>query len=303
MKKFVIHIGWKLKPVSGAYILYLDDEKENIERIYDLIPGDYLNIRITEPLKKFCVGFSASNREHIPCPTGELVEGNRMQCQSCSFNEFYICRALCQGDFCHPSSEDAKEHCWKTIASVYLTHIAGKIKVGSSTHPLRRWLGQGSDAGICIAEGVGLAPRALEHQIGSKLSLPLAIRINQKMKYLGKAIDKETIKTEMLAVIDEIYNSIQSEILLPRDKLKEITFLDSFHGNINQINARPQIKKITDAVFELSGEIVGVKGNILVLKNGATFYTANLSSFIGLYVESSEEKSEMKGQKSLFDFV
>ncbi|KAF5413177.1 MAG: hypothetical protein C5S38_07075 [Candidatus Methanophagaceae archaeon] len=63
------------------------------------------------------------------------------------------------------------------------------------------------------------------------------------------------------------------------------------------------VMKITDDIFELNGEIVGVKGTILVLKNGATYYTTNLSSLIGLYVDISEEKSEMKGQKSLFDFV
>ncbi|MHA1461606.1 MAG: DUF2797 domain-containing protein [Candidatus Heimdallarchaeota archaeon] len=303
MSKFVVHIGWKLKPKSSAFILYIEDEKSGKERVYDLTPGNYLNIRVSEPKKKYCVGFSSTNGEHIPCPTGELIESNRMQCQSCSFNEFYLCRAICQGDFCHPSSNDAKEHCWKTTACVYLTHIAGKIKVGSSTNPLRRWLGQGSDAGICVAEGVGLAPRALEHQIGLKLSLPLAVRITQKMKFLGKSIGRGKINEELQAAIDEIYESMKSEILLPKEKLEEITYLDSYHGTIPEINARPIVKKIADDSFELSGEIIGVKGTILVLRNGATYYTTNLSSIIGLYVDISEEKSEMKGQKSLFDFV
>lgn len=301
--RFVVHVGWKLKPKPSAFILYVDDEKSGKERVYDLTPGNYLNIRVSEPKKKFCVGFSSTSGEHLPCPSGELVESNRMQCQSCSFNEFYICRAICQGDFCHPSSNEAKDHCWKTTASVYLTHIAGKIKVGSSTNPLRRWLGQGSDAGISIAEGVGLAPRAFEHQIGLKLSLPLAVRITQKMKFLGKSIEKDKIHEELHTAIDAIYNSMKSEILLPREKLEEITYLDSFHGNIPEICARPLVKKIADETFELSGEVVGVKGTILVLKNGATYYTTNLSSLIGLYVDISEEKSEMKGQKSLFDFV
>lgn len=303
MLKFIVHVGWKLKPKPRAFVLYIEDEKSGKERVYDLTPGNYLNIRVNEPKKKFCVGFSSTTGEHIPCPTGELVERNKMQCQSCSFNEFYLCRAICQGDFCQPSSDEAKEHCWKTTACVYLTHIAGKIKVGSSTNPIRRWLGQGSDAGICIAEGAGLAPRALEHQIGSKLSLPLAVRITQKMKFLGKSLGKDKIYGELHATINEIYHSMKSEILLPREKLEEITYLDSHYGTIPEISARPLVKKIADDTFELSGEIVGVKGTILVLKNGATYYTTNLSSLIGMYVEISEEKSDMKGQKSLFDFV
>ena len=79
-------------------------------------------------------------------------------------------------------------------------------------------------------------------------------------------------------VYDNVIKSMKSEILLPREKLEEITYLDSYHGTIPEISARPLVKKITDDSFELSGEIIGTKGTILVLRNGATYYTTNLSS-------------------------
>ncbi|MHA1243574.1 MAG: hypothetical protein ACTSP7_03265, partial [Candidatus Heimdallarchaeota archaeon] len=60
---------------------------------------------------------------------------------------------------------------------------------------------------------------------------------------------------------------------------------------------------LDESGLDISGEIVGVKGSVLVLKNGSTYYTTNLNSLIGSYIDLDEEVKEMKGQKSLFDFV
>jgi len=299
---FILHVGWKLKPQPEPYIMFnkLGSEQENI---LILKHGENITIKVKPNQKKICVGFNNALRKHIPCPTAELLPLNKVQCQSCSFSEFYICKAICQGDFCHPSSEEAKEYCWKTPASVYLTHIAGKVKVGSSTSPMRRWIGQGSDAGISIAEGVSLAPRALEHQISTKFSLPLAVRTSQKMKFLGKKIDKDKITNQLQSFIDEIYKTMKSEILIPKKDLKSIVFLDKFFSEIPSMNTQPLVLKLDNAGLEVSGKIVGVKGSILVVKNVETYFALPLASLIGIQAHLSQEYEEMRGQKSLFDFV
>ncbi|MBN1329537.1 MAG: DUF2797 domain-containing protein [Candidatus Heimdallarchaeota archaeon] len=302
MNKFVLHTGWKMKPKPMAYILYITKDSKH-EQILELVPRKPLTIRIPANEPKFCIGFNNPQGERIPCPTVEIIPQNKVQCQSCSLNEFYLCRAYCQGDFCHPSSEEAREYCWKTITSVYLTSISGRIKVGSSTNPLRRWIDQGSDAGIIIGQGVGLDPRALEYQIGTKLSLTMAVRTSQKINYLGKQIDRKQISEHMSKAIEEVYSSIKSETLVSRDKLEEITFLDEFYGEISKIQMRPQIKKRSSEGLEIGGTIIGVKGSILVLKNLETYFATNLNDLIGSHVLISEESIEMKGQKSLFDFV
>ncbi|MGC9780613.1 MAG: DUF2797 domain-containing protein [Candidatus Heimdallarchaeota archaeon] len=302
MRVFIIHFGWKLKPKTVPYLVYLPEDSTK-EEVYALKPGANITIKIAPNESKYCIGFNNYEDARFSCPTAEKIPMNRSQCQSCSLNEFFFCRALCQGDFCQPSSEEAKEYCWKKNAYVYLTYIAGKIKVGSSTSPHRRWIGQGSDAGISIAKGVGLAPRALEHQIGTKYSLPLGIRLTQKVKLLGKSIDKKTIEKEIMLLVDEIQKSMKSEILIPRDKLEPITFLDEFYGNIPTITARPILKKLESTGLEISGEIIGIKGTILVVKNVGTYFALNLSTLIGLNATITDDAQEMKGQKSLFDFV
>ncbi len=302
MNVFITHMGWKLKPHPDPFITFTEDGNEQ-ESILFLRQGENITIRIKPDQKKMCVGYNSAYGKHVKCPTTEELPLNRVQCQSCSLLEFFICRAICQGDFCHPSSEEAKEHCWQTPTGVYLTHIAGKIKVGSSTSSIRRWIDQGSDAGIKIAEGVGLAPRALEHQISTKFSLPLAVRINQKIKYIGKKIDKNQITRELKSFIDEIYSTMKSEILIPKKDLKPITFLHKYYSGISDMTAQPLILKLDNFGLNISGEIVGVKGSILIVKNIETFYALSLDSLVGIHAYLSQEYEEMKGQKSLFDFV
>lgn len=303
MKKFVLHFGWKMKPNPIPYFLLANDNVSMAEEVFELLPGKELSIKVDAKSMKYCVGFSTPKGNRISCPTAEILDGKNFHCASCSLSEFFTCKAICQGDFCNPSSAEAKKHCWNTKAYVYLTSITGKIKVGSSISVIRRWLGQGSDAGVVIAEGVGLEPRALEHHIGSLPEFPLAIRVTQKMKSLGQKINKEKLTAEMEEAINLILSTIKSNILYPKEKITGLTFLDEFHGEINNIEARPMIKTLDESGLDISGEIVGVKGSILVLQNGSTYYATNLNSIIGSYIELDESVKEMKGQKSLFDFV
>jgi hypothetical protein len=291
-----------MKPRPEPYLLYTEHGSEQ-DNILFLKLGENITIKIKPNQEKLCVGFSNAVRKHVQCPTAEVLPLNRVQCQTCALSEFYICKAICQGDFCHPSSEEANEYCWRTPAHVYLTHIAGRIKVGTSTNPMRRWIGQGSDAGVTIAEGVGLAPRALEHQISTKFSLPLAVRINQKVKFIGKEIDKDQIMIQLESIIKEIYSTMKSEILIPKKDLDSVIFLDEFYGKISSLRAQPLVLKLDKTGLDISGKIVGVKGSILIVKNVGTHFALNLDSLVGIHAHLSQDYEEMKGQKSLFDFV
>jgi hypothetical protein len=292
-----------MKPKPGPFFLLADDNVSMKDEVLELSPGKDITINVEPESKKYCVGFSTPKGNRISCPTAEILDKKNFHCASCSMSEFFTCKAICQGDFCHPSSDEAKEYCWVTKAYVYLTSIAGKIKVGSSTSVIRRWLGQGSDAGVVIAEGTGLEPRALEHLIGSFPEFPLAMRINQKMKTMGQPLDKEKITQEIEQAIEKIYSTVTSKILYPKEQLSGVVFLDEFQGSINKIKARPMFKTMDDTGLDFSGKIVGVKGSILVVQNGSTYYATNLNDLIGSFIEIKDEVKEMKGQKSLFDFV
>jgi hypothetical protein len=302
VKKYIINTGWRLDPKPTPYIAYISEEETN-PVVKALKPDSSITIVVPEKEPKFCIGYTNSNKEHLPCPTAEIVPLNKIQCQNCAFNEFFICRSYCIGEFCQPSSDAAKDYCWNKTAYVYLTYITGKLKVGSSVNPFRRWLDQGSDAGITIASGAGLDPRGLEHLIATRFSLSLAIRLTEKYKQLGTSFNKEEISKLFAETIDKIYSESSTKTLFPKEELEPIRFLDEFHGLIPSLDSRPIVKTLSEKGLKFSGKIVGVKGSILVVRNNNTNYATNLDSLIGMHIELNEEIIEMKGQKSLFDFI
>jgi hypothetical protein len=301
--KFLVHAGWQLKPKVTPYLFLSEDNNSTNYSLYYLLTGEPITIDIKPLESKYCVGYSSSEGERIPCPKKNRVPLNQTKCSYCSREEFYLCRIYCIGDFCHPSSEEAREYCWSTNAYTYLTVVAGKLKVGSSTNPKKRWLGQGSTAGITIAKGKGLNPRALEHHIGKRFGYKLAIRKKTKMDYLGDKENKTIIAERMEGAINKVYQNISSEILYPKNKLKPITWLTDYYGGITGLTSRPISKELTKKGLTLSGEIVGVKGSLLVVKNNNTYNICNLHSLIGTEVTIKKELSKIKGQRSLFDFV
>ncbi|MBD3189210.1 MAG: DUF2797 domain-containing protein [Candidatus Heimdallarchaeota archaeon] len=302
--RFVLHTGWKLKPSPKPFLLLAKNNQSLKAEILELNSGGSLHFHLSNERPKFCVGYNNHFGERVPCPDSAMVRSYGFRCQRCSFHEFFLCRAICNGDVCQPSSEAAKKHCWQTTTGVYLTSVAGILKVGTSTNPLRRWLEQGSDAGVVIAEGVGLIPRALEYEIGQLPAFRLAVRMNQKLKHLGVKESREELLSRLENAIDEIFSlGINSEILFPLDTIPPITFLDEYYGAIPKMNTQPIIKKIGKKGLELSGTIVGIKGMILVIKTGQTYQATNLSRLIGRYIELSKEPFEKKGQRSLFEFV
>ena len=96
---------------------------------------------------------------------------------------------------------------------------------------------------------------------------------------------------------------MKSEILFPKEDLEHITFLDKFYSEIPSMTAQPLVLKLDKTGLDLSGEIVGVKGSILVVKNIETYFALPLDPLVGIQADLSQEYEEMKGQKSLFDFV
>ena len=52
----------------------------------------------------------------------------------------------------------------------------------------------------------------------------------------------------------------------------------------------------------IKGEIIGVQGKLLVLKENNSYYVNNLSNFQGYILKTGEKEKTNKRQRSLFDF-
>ncbi|MEA2070193.1 MAG: hypothetical protein U9O98_02790, partial [Asgard group archaeon] len=92
-------------------------------------------------------------------------------------------------------------------------------------------------------------------------------------------------------------------ILIPQQELSDLVFLAPYYGDIPKLTSRPLLRKITPKGCEINGKIVGVKGTVLVVKEGETYFACNLKSLIGTYIIIEEELSAKRGQRSLFEFV
>jgi hypothetical protein len=302
LSQFVVHSGWKLKPKPSAFLLLFSDHQSKEGQIYPLKEGEPIRIKRDTSKGNFCVGYSTPKGERIPCPSSEQLSLRNNICTFCSSKEFFTCKIFCKGNVCMPSGEQAKEYCWRKKCSVYLTHVGGQLKVGSSTNPFRRWLGQGSDIGIVIAEGTGLEPRALEHYIATRLSLHLSSRVSQKLAQLGKPFNKEKKYAEILDAIELVYSTINSDLLLAKSELVDPYILTNYYGKIPELSVRPLMKDFTKRDFQLSGIIVGVKGSILVVRNSATYFALNLHTLPGSYIFLDQKIKEEKGQQSLAEY-
>ncbi|MEA2071762.1 MAG: DUF2797 domain-containing protein, partial [Asgard group archaeon] len=214
MKQFVFYFGWQGKdPYSPMLGLKSSHEEISEPTFLELKKGKPINIKISKNSQYYCRGYINKDGKRVLCPDNTQLPLKQNQCHECENRDFYNCRIFCRGDFCHPSSPEAKQYCWNKTAYVYLTAIAGKIKVGSSTNPRKRWIGQGSDIGIVIAQDVGLNPRALEQSIATRLKLPLAIRTSEKIKFLGNSSKIIKMTEKIQTILKKTYHAINSPIL------------------------------------------------------------------------------------------
>ncbi|MHA1911503.1 MAG: DUF2797 domain-containing protein [Candidatus Kariarchaeaceae archaeon] len=300
-KKFIIHFSHSKK--FEPYLSVTPSEKSfnssnSIEQLF-LRPGDDFNIKIGDIRR--CIGHRSNLGEWSLCSSGlPLLEGE-VQCYRCSRDEFYQCRALCQGDFCTPSSPKAKKLCTPPNTEVYLTIVAGQLKIGVSLNAFRRWLQQGSEIGVILAKGPGLEARRYEKAIGQLEEITMSVRTNRKIKHLKPTSSFSELKEQLIAGLELI-----QQVEAPKEVTKleiipdEIVNLAPYYGELEKLESTPLLLTKEDKLF--GGIIVGQKGSFLVLQDDKTPLTINLNYLMGFDVEFLSEKPERSGQKSLMDF-
>jgi len=231
-----------------------------------------------------------------------IVEGSINQCFLCSKNSFFQCRMRCQGIFCNPSSDKAKEICTPPNTYVYLTHVGGSLKVGVSTNLQRRWLEQGSDYSVAIAKGSGLEARRLEKLLSDELSLKMQVRGNTKLRnYIPPKFDD--INNEFLYKITEM-NSIISEFQSNNPSISQLGGkLVDLTINYGELETNRPFEIIdVKPDNEFGGIIVSIKGSIVVTQKGRYYYAMDFNKLSGLTIEFLEREAVIKTQLALDDW-
>ncbi len=218
--------------------------------------------------KRGCAG-RRDGDGYVPCDSGEAPF-----CKKCSAppDPCVTCRGECK----KPEKTCDTEH------SVYLAIFSpGLAKVGvSKTRRLEtRLMEQGADMGLEIARFPdGQLARRRERSLAA--TYPDRATFENKVDGISQSVNGETL--------DAIYRRYDAGRVMRFDYFRE----------------KPRMKPIVLAPHEnmaVSGRVIGIKGQALVLEKGNTLYALNLDGIIGYEAETG--KGVINLQTSLHEFI
>jgi len=206
----------------------------------------------------------------------------------------------CTGRICN-ASEERRKRCEETDYVLYLAVFNDQtLKVGVSTarRVKTRWVEQGADFAAVLAEiQGGRAARKMEDLIGRRRGATKQVRSKRKIASLMEQLD--------FAGAEELAKHFSSSLLevLPE---YEVQLEDlSMYYNLDSLNARPlPWRKRSDPMdgMQLLGDVVGMKGSLLVTCIGSAFMVADLKQLAG-YTVSPDSPVKMVTQSGLLDYI
>jgi len=294
----LINVAWR--PVGNDRfepgITCWTDEKD-VPGFTPLVPGKHVAWRVTGPRR--CVGMRDARGSYVRCPESTVLSKDRTKCGPCSaMDEMDPC-VRCDGRTCK-ASEERRIRCASPKYAVYLAVFKDQtLKVGVSTlDRLRlRWLEQGADFGgiITVVDG-GFKARRLEDSFGRLPGATKQMRSGRKISWLLKPMPSDQAQ--------ELVNGFLSS-----NKLTEagssVALEDlSRHYCLSGLDSRPQrlqpSSMSTDS-FGLLGDVVGLKGALLITKLGSIYNVTNLKQLIG-YEVCEDAHMSLVAQSGLLDF-
>jgi len=303
LREHLIAVKWdpNTRPYSFLFLRNVDEDPQTVYK-KPIIPNHEFNVEVSK--ERICIGHSINKQEYYLC--SNIVDNQYVRCYNCEQADFEKCFLFCDASkpFGNCSQNpDAYEYCKTHPCSVYLALIANNVKVGVSFNPLKRWVNQGADKAIEIFRAKnGFEARELEKMISSTLNISQTIRKKQKAKKLNYDLTRslpkfrETIEQVKKLLEKTDYESNESYLLFDE------TDLSSFYGNVPLLSVNPIFNEV-EKTMQIVGEIVGIKGKLLVTKINNSYYVTNLNKIIGNILLFSSKPLKLKGQKSLSDFL
>jgi len=172
-----------------------------------------------------------------------------------------------------------------------------KIGVSSKKRVRLRWIEQGADFGgiIEIITG-GRKARRLEDRIGKRPNITKAVRGERKIKSLQDTLNIDIAQS----IVDDFVVGIESIELGTQIELEDLSSYYSLP--ILDIKPTPWRKR-SDPIDQrpLVGDIVGMKGSLLVTRIGSSYTVTDLKQVIGYFLHSDGDIT-MVTQSGLMDY-
>ncbi|MHA1927408.1 MAG: DUF2797 domain-containing protein [Candidatus Thorarchaeota archaeon] len=292
----IVRINWKSEGESftpGLVVWHKDAPELDFE---ELKIGDDISWTIRGPRK--CIGRRLTEKEFVRCPSDNVIQCGQIKCSSCNDFDYFDPCVRCTGDVCHATAE-RYEVCNKTPYVVYAAIFNnGLLKVGVSTtkRVLTRWVEQGADyAGILVNVIGGKKARQIEHELGTHPGIATSVTGRQKQEML-------TSELSLQAAYDLLHPLKDLHSLIERDL--ELKDLSGFYG-ISKMDTEPHkwfttVQQVPG--LQIAGEIIGMKGSLLITKISGAFYVISLKSILG-YTIDCESDVTIVTQSGLLDFI
>ncbi|MEE9353691.1 MAG: DUF2797 domain-containing protein [Candidatus Thorarchaeota archaeon] len=263
-----------------------------------LFPGDKLSWSIVGP--RMCIGSRNEAGRLVSCPEHMVSCPGQVRCVSCAAVDFMNPCIRCTGRICN-ASEERRISCEETDYVVYLAVFNDQtLKVGvSTTKRVRtRWVEQGADFAAVLAEiRGGRAARRLEDLLGRRRGATKQVRTQRKIASLMTQLDM----TGAEELARRFISSLQEVLPEHEVKLEDL----SMYYNLDSLTARPlPWRKRSEPMdgMQLLGEVVGMKGSLLVTRIRSAFTVANLRQLVG-YTVDSDSPVRMVTQSGLLDYI
>jgi hypothetical protein len=294
----VIDIVWR-SPLKNEFVPGIAswDDSGEIPMFTSLLSGSHLSWTIEGP--RMCIGSRDSTGNNVRCPERRAVPLKGLRCGPCSAMDQLDPCIRCSGASCS-ASDTRKSRCQNSQYAVYLAVFKDQtLKVGVSTlgRVKTRWLEQGADfAGVISTAHGGMSARQTEESIGHLTGIAKQVRGERKASTITQLLD--------LSTADNLARSfLESNDILPSESKFTLEDLSSYYG-LSEVDTQPRLWRFVAGSRNsqhLVGDVVGVKGSHLVIRNGSAFTVTDIKQLIG-YTLSLDPEATMIAQTGLLDF-
>lgn len=248
---------------------------------------------------KQCIGFNNDRGRLERCPERSTVSKSVTRCGPCSAMDMYDICVWCNGSTCN-AGEERRGSCLSTDYVIYLAVFGEnslKVGVSSKRRVMTRWVEQGADYAAIIAETKGgLAARRLESSLGRSSNVTKSMRASSKaLQLLTRASVDEAQ--------EKVSSFVSSTRLLDESGMGPVHDLSGHYG-LDTLDSEPQQwYRRSDPIDgrKILGDVVGMKGSLLVTKIDSVFTVHNLKQLLGFTIDSTQPV-EVVTQSGLEDF-
>jgi hypothetical protein len=283
-----IHYGY-----DGDLRPSLTLHKDGSEKFSHLALGDNTATFMFARGQRYCAGWhDLATSQSFPCPDATALPAQFDHCRHCQnktgFNPaFYHAASVSP----QQQARNAQPH------FLYLAHFApGVVKVGISwaERGIRRVLDQGARSALIIKTYPSATiARQYEAKIAALPGIAETLQAKAKHKLLARPYDTTAAATELIAARERL----RAECSISPDT-HEPQHLDAYYLGDAQLN---QPIMVQDG--KISGRVIGMLGNTLLVEQGGEQYGLGLGDLTGYRLtisDSTEQNNHQPQQASLF---